>query len=439
MNWTGGAFRRSKNAKSSVSMTQKRNFAKTKAKLLNGPKSPYKHDFSMFEPGAKFTFNDHNRARKEHDENHDLKDSLGIDDNHASVVDFPISIKPRHQSRERTVTNLEKSQYSSQMRGRARSILSSTIKNHNLNVTSPSSCKTHKARHEKYKKRAKLSEAEQLEAMRQQLLSTDDWCGLRRTAPTKMQLMDGAERDMIGNRRVIGKTNHNPPRSQIRKNSRIGIDEHGNGESSFDRTPRRSIIGRVENNSSSLSRGQNTFDLNSDEMLFNDDIVSICHEQDETIDEGDPREGTQLQSISFPVDGVPGLRLVFDYPPEDALSYIKSVEKKRTSQEVDGILPYGVNAIENKKAPQEINSTIITNDALRKTQQDNESLPLEKAEVLMSQAPISTVEPPQKISEVEPAFFEDEERIWRKFVFADEEDEESHTAGNAYLHPPTKR
>lgn len=418
MNWTGGASRRSKNAKSSVSMIQKRNFSKARGKLLGGLKSPYKHDFSMFEPGANFTFNEKDRTRKEHDENKEPEESVDIHNKDTLTVDNLTPVKFHHQTREKINVSSKGSPHSSHKHSEDQAIPSSSIKNQNSNATSPSSCKICTDRHERSKKRPKLSEADQIEAMRQQLLATDDWCGLKRARPAKMQFVDAAERDMIGKRRVIKKGNRHRQESQTRKHSRIEIDEHGNTESPSNRSSEISITGGVDHNPSPSAQRQHSSNLNSDDMLFDDELINAGQEENIIIAKADPKESTPLQSISFPVDGVPGLRLVFDYPPGDAPSH--------------------ANAIENNPFPKEMDSIVLTNDAPQATHQKTENLESEQPKVALSQAAITTVvEQPQIVQKSSPPPLEDEEQIWRKFVFADDdddgEDQESLSAGIKYL------
>ena len=210
MNWNGGTLpRASKNAKASLSMIQKRHFAKARGKLQNGLPSSPNLDFSLFETEERAETKSYeetsghravSRARVNRKDHQRTLDEFG------SVVPLGRhlgSIKPRQRYRRRGCSSHVKIEgYREQEdRLRTRSPLPAHLKPH------PSSASTFKLvpsnSRESSKEAPQLSAADILEAKKRELLGTRDWVGLNSTKPVHMKFAGVKDRDLIGKRRSL--------------------------------------------------------------------------------------------------------------------------------------------------------------------------------------------------------------------------------------------
>lgn len=382
MNWTGGASKRSKTAMSSGFLVQKRNFAKAKDKMLNGRLSPYKHDFSLFEPGASFTFNMLDRNEKENYEDDEPQAGSHTSSSNAHVIDHLDPTESRIRSCKEARIPPEGLPFVSSICGLAQETPS-------VHRSSSSSSKSHLSNQKKTKKRPKLSEDSQLEVMRQKLLLTDDWCGLK-TNPAMTQRMDVDKGDLVDKYRIASKANHDYRRGRSRQHSILGADQNDEAESDSGQSSRRSLINGDQSPKPEL---QHNSGLSSDDTALYDETLWALHEQDEAVSKSSLKEDAPLQTVSLPVDGIPGLRLVFDCTLEDASAC--------------------TNMAENIKAPNIHNSTTPKNEttgAVEETHINSAPTSLDKLSLHLPPNPPTNTPLP------------DEELIWRNFVFADKED-----------------
>ena len=207
MNWNGGTLpRASKNAKTSLSVVQRRHFAKVRGKLLNGSPSSPEFDFSVFEDAK------HRETlpqRPELEESRILRDhqtqrKSGKIDSIAPIVRHRNSIKPHdgslHRNRSPTVVT---------KRWIDRRHQSGTLKQPFAIPSSsrPSSASTLKSAaqviQQQMDQTSHQAGTDVLEGKRQELLCMRDWAGLERTKPVHMRFAEVEDRDLIGKRRRL--------------------------------------------------------------------------------------------------------------------------------------------------------------------------------------------------------------------------------------------
>ncbi|MCJ1456267.1 hypothetical protein MMC28_006627 [Mycoblastus sanguinarius] len=183
MNWQGGSLSRTRNSKSSLSVIQKKHFAKVRGRLQTGQPSPPPIEF--FESGE---WRAHPNATT--GQTQELGRSRGRARSQRTLDDFdntaPIarklgSLKPRVVTRRRE-------RYPSSI------------------VCSPS-----------IKQRSKLPALNSIEQTRQYLLGKSDWVGVeQKQPPVKIKFADPKDRDLIGKRRRVSKSHD----VQLEKNSK---------------------------------------------------------------------------------------------------------------------------------------------------------------------------------------------------------------------------
>lgn len=284
MNWNGGTLpRASKNAKTSLSLVQRRHFAKARGKLQSGPTSSPGIDFSIFqdakhankrphivEPGAGRLHQDHQSQR--------VHESSGVapTERHLSFIEPDYRNDIRNHSplvegdsrnEERKLTKPPFVLHSCPRPSSASTLESATSHVRQRDVEAPG-----------------LPAADDLEARRQELLRTRDWVGLDYTKPVHMKFAEVKDRDMIGKRRPVKKGNDE--RGHGVGNKRLKT-AHGHERLSTPRhVPHRSAspedisirIGSVQSRSKrakprhSYIPSQDNSSVMSEEMLFAQEV-----------------------------------------------------------------------------------------------------------------------------------------------------------------------
>lgn len=199
MNWTGGSLISSRNAKVSVTATQKKHFAKARKKIYHGQQAPADLDFSIFEPNAKFT--------KRPSTQQTSRDIWQVDSDGGGT-----------QNGTQNVT-LSKSEFSNPhgCDDKPTTLPGSATRNRRLDEEGMPTLA-----------------GDEFEAKKKELLAMRDWCGLESTRPVRMTFEDPADRDMIGRRRRIVKgapTERRSHHHQLRRSSRrpLRSSQHGPG------------------------------------------------------------------------------------------------------------------------------------------------------------------------------------------------------------------
>lgn len=208
MNWNGGTLpRASKNAKTSLSLVQKRHFAKARGKIQKGPTSSPGIDFSIFEDTTCANIRPHRaesgagRLRQDH-QSQRVHESSGV----APIERRLSSIEPHYTNDSRDHSPL--------IEGDGRNKPTKPTKSPFALHSSPrpSSAPTLKSAISHTRRgdveALRLSAADNLEARRQELLHTRDWVGLEYTKPVHMKFAEVNDRDMIGKRRPVKKRDH---------------------------------------------------------------------------------------------------------------------------------------------------------------------------------------------------------------------------------------
>lgn len=285
MNWNGGTLpRASKNAKTSLSLVQKRHFAKARGKLQSGPTSSPGIDFSIFEdakhankrphrvePGAGRLHQDH-QPQRVHEPS-----SVASTERHLSFIE------PDYENDIRNHLPLVKGDSRNEERKLTKPpfILHSCPRPSSASTLEPGI--SHNRRRDV--EALGLSAADNLEAQRRKLLRTKDWVGLDYTKPVHMKFAEAKDRDMIGKRRHVKKGDHG--RGQGVGNKRLKT-AHGHERLSTPRhVPLRSAspgdisirIGSVQSRSKraeprrSCIASQDNSSVMSEEMLFAQEVA----------------------------------------------------------------------------------------------------------------------------------------------------------------------
>ena len=205
MNWNGGTLpRASKNAKTSLSVVQKRHFAKVRGKLQNGsPLSPT-FDFSIFEDAQhRATLPERAETSRLH-RDHRSQRKLAEFGNVTPLSRRQDSTQPHHQNHSRIRSPLARVLVKGRNEDRDQQrtpkppfIIPSSSR--------PSSASTLKsAAHAAQRSRdtaPQHSISRSIEAKRRELLCMRDWAGLNPTKPVHIRFADVEDRDLIGKRR----------------------------------------------------------------------------------------------------------------------------------------------------------------------------------------------------------------------------------------------
>lgn len=397
MNWTGGALLRSRGGKSSLTAAHRRHFAKARENLLSQPQS-YDYDFSMFEPGARIQKTSAGHQTLVHDFHDGSQKFQTVLDNYdklAPIVNRLESMKNRHEAHKRTRMPFEQIRYSDPDCANAQvdPLLYAEQSNH---CTSSSSLyEATQGRNKDANRGVEMSEEDQFEVMRHKLLSMDYWCGLKATRPAKMKFMDVSEHAMIGKRRPIRSVVHTRKRSQAHK------DLQSETECSVE----------AEKGSSRL------FDIST--------IKRTAPAHHEEVFE----ETARPSSVTFPIDGIPGLRLGFSYEVGDDTQDANAIgidSDLRTPR----IQPPVNRKIREEEPPTTtLHSTVMEKETAFIQEEESTTSTPQTASLLRESIAIDEQESIKTVNEKVPFEKEstspgEEELIWRKFIFEDIWDED---------------
>ncbi|KAI4229264.1 MAG: hypothetical protein L6R36_001012 [Xanthoria steineri] len=170
MNWTGGSLSRSRKQNASLSVLQKRHFARARGKLLNGRPSPPHIDLSIFREAESDGTMPRGGTPSAPIPRRERQMTLGDFESLRPVVKQLRSLRP-HRSPKTT----PRSQRLTSPQGAAEGA---------TELTPPTI-------------------VDELEAKRRELLATFDWVGLEKMKPVKMHFTNAEDRDLIGKRRLV--------------------------------------------------------------------------------------------------------------------------------------------------------------------------------------------------------------------------------------------
>lgn len=171
MNWTGGSLSRSRKQNASLSVLQKRHFARARGKLLNGRPSPPQIDLSIFRDAES--------------------------DGTMSRGGTPSASIPRRE-RQMTLGDFESLRPVVKQLRSLRSHRSPETTPRSRRSTSPQGAAEGGATES-----TPPTMVDELEAKRRELLATFDWVGLEKMKPVKMHFANAEDRDLIGKRRLV--------------------------------------------------------------------------------------------------------------------------------------------------------------------------------------------------------------------------------------------
>ena len=293
MNWTGGAFPRSRNgnAKATLTNLQKKHFAKVRGKLLSAPASSPEFDPAIFkDAGNRHSRPQQDTSRKATRQKHQTQTRLEAYDNVAPAIRKLASIRPYksyaspHSGSTYGRTSLgvlELAPHPSQphVEGADNSFRPNVAQHDTSGVQLPHPDPS----------------TESFEAKRQDLLRRADWVGLANTKPVEIQFSTAKERDRIGKRRRLDSAEQKVPQSQLNKQQRLAYNLYEDRRPSQRyRQPSSSLgdisvrIGDSEEGHNACSRGpanpakQYWYGSTPDEMLFDRElsIQGSVHGQD---------------------------------------------------------------------------------------------------------------------------------------------------------------
>lgn len=206
MNWTGGSLSRSRKQNASLSVIQKRHFARARGKLLNGRPSPQQIDISIFHDAESDDIMPRGGTTSAPDpcgERQSTQMTLGDFESLRPVVKQLQSLRP-HRS-PKTMLRSHFSQPQTQVRYHD---------DYQLQTKKPRSQRpTIPKRADEGATKSATGDSitpttiDELEAKRRELLATFDWVGLEKMKPVKIYFANAEDRDLIGKRRLV-KGNH---------------------------------------------------------------------------------------------------------------------------------------------------------------------------------------------------------------------------------------
>ncbi|KAI4267402.1 MAG: hypothetical protein L6R38_008278, partial [Xanthoria sp. 2 TBL-2021] len=206
MNWTGGSLSMSRKQNASLSVIQKRHFARARGKLLNGRPSPQQIDISIFHDAESDDIMPRGGTTPAPDprgERQSTQMTLGDFESLRPVVKQLQSMRP-HRS-PTTMLRSHLSQPQTQVRYHD---------DYQLQAKKPRYQRpTIPQRADEGATKPTTGDSitptmiDELEAKRRELLATFDWVGLEKMKPVKINFANAEDRDLIGKRRLV-KGNH---------------------------------------------------------------------------------------------------------------------------------------------------------------------------------------------------------------------------------------
>ncbi|KAL8792957.1 MAG: hypothetical protein Q9195_004454 [Heterodermia aff. obscurata] len=279
MNWTGGALPRSRNgnAKASLTATQKKHFAKVRNKILNGPQSSPKLDFSGLDhangqDGPPRKRLHHALGRRSKSSSQTKLESY----KHIAPLAFQLStIKPRHDplnSHHNKPSSLRR-RHKPDTSPQSPSLSYSGFKEpHSQPFASVGKDTTR----DPHVPPNFVAAQDSFESSRQAVLRKQDWVGLANSRPAKIQFIDAKDRLLIGKRRRLEDTD--AERYQHRKPKRNVIPYHGQAPSSIGdisvRIGHLDRPGHEQQHSMASSHQDGSVADSVDEMLLDNDCLS---------------------------------------------------------------------------------------------------------------------------------------------------------------------
>ena len=202
---------RSRKQNANLSVIQKKHFAKARGALLNGRQPPPRLDLAFFEEAehdtaARIT----SPTRRLRPEGKSTQHTLDEYEHVRPVIDHLSSLRPRScrgTSRQPRVTGEQHSKCSPQHHGGA-----SSRRRRRSSPDSASQRQHESASSSIAQNPIRKAPLDELEAKRQQLLTSSDWVGLQQLKPVKMKFADVEDRDLIGKRRHLEQSHHCPSR-----------------------------------------------------------------------------------------------------------------------------------------------------------------------------------------------------------------------------------
>ncbi|KAL8673969.1 MAG: hypothetical protein Q9168_001612 [Polycauliona sp. 1 TL-2023] len=263
MNWTGGSLSRSRKQNASLSVIQKRHFARARGKLLNARSSPqqiHQPIFHGIETGETIP----RRGRQS------SQTTLEGFENLRPVVKQLKSLRPRRSPRyDRTELLQTEKPQPPRLTGFRRED-GGAIKFTTRGSRTPPMM-------------------DELEAKRRDLLATQDWVGLEKMKPVEMKFANPEDRDLIGKRRLVksNSTSFNPNVSQYR---RPLVNDH-NKFNMMMRTSRSTTSpGKISIRIGSSRRGSST-GTRRDRSLFGGDDQRVATSDEMLLDDQESFHG----------------------------------------------------------------------------------------------------------------------------------------------------
>ncbi|KAL9006819.1 MAG: hypothetical protein Q9188_000430 [Gyalolechia gomerana] len=201
MNWTGGSLSRSRKQNSNLTVIQKKHFAKARAQLLNGRPSQPHLDATIFGgTGRNNRVPSLETTPDRLQEQQSTQLTLDEFENVRLVVKQLQSLRPRHARNTTARPRATKSVISSQSPRQqlTKSLLATDPSRHVSASTQRAMAQATNAN-----TAAEVSEQDELETKRRDLLGTSDWMGLERLKPVRIKFPDVEDRDLIGKRRRL--------------------------------------------------------------------------------------------------------------------------------------------------------------------------------------------------------------------------------------------
>ncbi|KAL8921450.1 MAG: hypothetical protein Q9172_004017 [Xanthocarpia lactea] len=171
MNWTGGSLSRSRKQNATLSVIQRKHFARARGKLLNGRPPLQQIDIAIF---------------------HDVKADNTMPRGTTSAPD----LRRERPSTQMTLEEFESLRYPEYHPTKKRQ--TNKAGSHGSTISTMS---------------------DELEVKRQELLKTFDWVGLEKMKPAQMKFADAEDRDLIGKRRPV-LSSHNIEKPMVQKHRR---------------------------------------------------------------------------------------------------------------------------------------------------------------------------------------------------------------------------
>ena len=203
MNWTGGTLQRSRNAKSSLAMSQKRHFAKARSKSHNKPQSSIEYDFSIFRPSARISQIAQSQRTEAYDwrENSHVSHNIATEHQGSNGTSYLTVAGVYNHCLPSTHTSLREVKPDVKTYCDEITATSSIMQKNNLKRIPRHTLKKSTGSYRTpEKKEVRPPTDETMTTMRERLLQVRDWCGLEDIALSNVMNRDAAETQFSGSK-----------------------------------------------------------------------------------------------------------------------------------------------------------------------------------------------------------------------------------------------